>query len=196
MKKKLKKRDRRIFYLGITIFFLIILYIYLLDENIENISIQYFHKSAKPIAEYKFTKEGELIFFSKATREEIKQIDIEITDNQREFLTGLMYRQSMPDSAGMLFILRQFRPPFFWMRNTYIPLDMIFVDRNMKIVKIQKNTKPLSEKRIPIHGNSEYVVEVNAGFCDKHNIMTGDYILFRPISITKRNNSNLQKTYQ
>jgi uncharacterized membrane protein (UPF0127 family) len=185
MKKKHKKRDRRILYLWITFFLLIISYIYVFDEKIAILHRKIFYKSSESINEPEFTKEGELTFLSKETRKQIKQIDIEITDNQREIMTGLMYRQSMPDTAGILFTFEQFKPPFFWMRNTYIPLDMIFVDRNMKIVKIQKNTTPLSKELIPLHRHTEYVVEVNAGFCDKHHITTGDYILFRPIVITK-----------
>ena len=64
------------------------------------------------------------------------------------------------------------------MKNTYIPLDIIFANGNMQILTIHKNTKPLSEKLIPSYGDSLYVVEVNAKFCDKYGIRVGDYFRF------------------
>lgn len=93
-----------------------------------------------------------------------------------------MFRRSMPDTAGMLFIFEQSEPQVFYMKNTYIPLDIIFVNENSQIVTIQKNTKPLSDKLIPSYMDSLYVVEVNAGFCDTHGIHIGDSIIFtKPI---------------
>jgi hypothetical protein len=62
------------------------------------------------------------------------------------------------------------------MKNTYIPLDMIFVDKKMQIVKIEKNTIPLSEKLIAVPKDALYTVEVNAGFCDRHSLKIGDSI--------------------
>jgi len=128
--------------------------------------------------EPRFTKEGELTFLSKTDRKKIITIDIEIADNAYEREKGLMYRHSLPDNAGMLFIFEQSGPLSFWMRNTYIPLDIIFADENRQIVTIQKNTKPLSYAQIPSKRNSKYVVEVNAGFCDKYGIAVGDFITF------------------
>jgi uncharacterized membrane protein (UPF0127 family) len=135
-------------------------------------------ESVKPVDKAKFIKEGKVIFFSKETKKKIIQIDVEIADNPDEIATGLMYRHSMPDKAGMLFIYEETQPLAFWMKNTYIPLDIIFVDENMQIVTIQKNTKPLSEKLILSDRDSMYVVEVNAGFCDKYFIKIGDYLSY------------------
>jgi uncharacterized membrane protein (UPF0127 family) len=128
--------------------------------------------------EPRFTKEGELTFLSKTGKKKILHIDIEIAGNDYEREKGLMYRHSLPDNAGMLFIFEQSGPVSFWMRNTYIPLDIIFADENRQIVTIQKNTKPLSYAQIPSKRNSKYVVEVNAGFCDKYGIVIGDFITF------------------
>ena len=75
--------------------------------------------------EPKFIKEGQLIFLSGKTKEIIIQIDIEIADTPHEIATGLMYRRSMPNTAGMLFIYKQSQQLFFWMKNTYIPLDIM-----------------------------------------------------------------------
>jgi hypothetical protein len=128
--------------------------------------------------EPQFKKEGELIFLRKGTQEKIVRIDIEIAGNPYKRATGLMFRSSLPDNAGMLFIYEKTQPLFFWMKNTYIPLDIIFANGKMQIVTIHKNTKPLSEKLILSYADSLYVVEVNAGFCDKYGIRVGDYFRF------------------
>jgi len=132
----------------------------------------------KIILDAQFIKEGVLTFHDKTTSGIIIQIDIEIADSPDKLSTGLMYRRSLPDSAGMLFVLKESKLSCFWMKNTYIPLDIIFADENMEIITIQKNTTPLSEEPIPSKGYSMYVIEVKAGFCDKHRIKIGDFIKF------------------
>jgi uncharacterized protein len=136
-------------------------------------------QTVRNVGESNFVKEGELIFFTKKNRAQIVQIDIEIADTPHELTTGLMHRRSIPKTAGMLFIFDRSQLLFFWMKDTYIPLDIIFIDENMQILRIQKNVKPLSEKLIPSLRNAKYVVEVNAGFCDEQSIEVGDYIKFR-----------------
>jgi uncharacterized membrane protein (UPF0127 family) len=131
--------------------------------------------SSTPFNEPQFTKEGELTFFSK-NNNEIITIDIEIPDTPEEKRRGLMYRHVMADTEGMLFIHGMTKYRFFWMKNTYIPLDMIFVDKKMQIVKIEKNTTPLSEELISVPKETYYTIEVNAGFCDQHGIEIGDSI--------------------
>jgi len=135
-------------------------------------------ESINPVGRAKFIKEGKVIFFNKETKDKIIQIDVEIADNPEEITTGLMYRHFMPDKAGMLFIYEETQPLAFWMKNTYIPLDIIFVDENMQIVTIKKNAIPLSEQLILSNRDSMYVVEVNAGFCDKYRIKSGDYLSY------------------
>lgn len=125
-----------------------------------------------------FTKEGEVSFVRKNTNETIKRIDVEIADNDAERSKGLMYRSTMPDSLGMLFIFEGSEPQSFWMKNTLISLDIIYVDENKTIVTIQPNTKPLSEDPIPSYRNAQYVVEVVAGFCERHGIKEGDKVVF------------------
>jgi uncharacterized protein len=134
--------------------------------------------SADSLNEVKFHREGELAFISKESRKKIKTIDIEIADTPEELEAGLMYRRTMADTEGMLFVFEKAKARLFWMKNTYLPLDMIFVDKDMKIVKIEKKKTPMSEKRIPTGKNMLYTVEVNAGFCDRYGINVGDYIQF------------------
>jgi hypothetical protein len=130
---------------------------------------------ASSFSEPQFTKEGELGFFRKNTTEIIR-IDIEIPDTPEEKRRGLMYRKTMAETEGMFFVNEIHKFRFFWMKNTYIPLDMIFVDKKMQIIKIEKKTAPLSENLITVPKEAQYIIEVNAGFCDRHGIRTGDSI--------------------
>lgn len=125
--------------------------------------------------ERQFTKEGELSFFGKTGEKRIT-IDIEMPDTREERARGLMYRRSMAETGGMLFVHGPRRGVFFWMKNTYIPLDMIFADKEMKIIQIRRNTTPLSEEPIFLPAGTEYTIEVNAGFSDRHGIQPGDSI--------------------
>jgi uncharacterized protein len=131
--------------------------------------------SVRPFHELQFTKEGKLTFFSKNNKE-IVSINIEIADTPEEKSRGLMYRHVMAATEGMVFMNDMTKQHFFWMKNTFIPLDMIFVDEKMQIVKIEKNTVPLSEKRIAVPKDAQYTIEVNAGFCAQYRIKIGDSI--------------------
>jgi uncharacterized membrane protein (UPF0127 family) len=123
-----------------------------------------------------YTKEGEVTFWKDGKK--LRKIDVEIAENEAERAKGLMFRPYIPDSVGMLFIFNESVPQGFWMKNTAISLDIIYVDENKKIVSIAKNTKPYSEESIPSLGNAQYVVEVNAGFTERNHIKTGDAISF------------------
>ncbi len=122
-----------------------------------------------------FTKEGELAF-SSADGKEIARIEIEIAKDDRERSLGLMFRRSMLPTQGMLFVFDHSEPQSFWMKNTLIPLDLLFVDENNVITTIHQNTPVRSEASLPSTGNAKYVVEVNAGFCSLHGIKVGDKI--------------------
>ena len=123
-----------------------------------------------------FKKEGELLFISNHEGDTLAVIDIEIADNEQKTAQGLMYRNAMPRNAGMLFLMPREDIQSFWMRNTYIPLDMIFVNSNKEIVTIHANTTPMNENSYISKAPALYVVEVNAGYCNKNNIKEGDKI--------------------
>jgi len=125
-----------------------------------------------------FTKHGELFFVKASHKDTIQQIDIEIADNDHTRSQGLMYRASLPNNAGMLFIFENEQKQSFWMKNTYIPLDIIFVNSTMEIVSISENCQPFAEWSIASEKPALYVVEVNAGFCYKNGIGVGDRIKF------------------
>lgn len=125
-----------------------------------------------------FLKEGSLSFVNGNTGSKIKQIDIELADDDAQRAQGLMYRKSMGDDQGMLFIMERNEQQGFWMKNTYISLDIIYVGADSTIVDIYKNAKPLDLKSMPSRGLAKYVVEVNGGWTTKNGIAKGDKITF------------------
>lgn len=134
--------------------------------------------SKQPV-EPKFIKEGTLAFGSKDSTGAFSpkiNIDIEVAADMIETSRGLMYRRSMDEKQGMLFIFDETEPKSFWMKNTYISLDIIYTDGQGKIVTIQPNTTPLSEAQVPSYVPAQFVVEVNAGFCERHGVVEGDWI--------------------
>jgi len=87
-----------------------------------------------------------------------------------------MYRDKLAENQGMLFVFEGEEDRSFWMKNTVLSLDMIFVNGKNQIVTIHKNTTPYSEQSYASTNPSQYVVEVNAGYTDKHKISVGDHI--------------------
>ncbi len=124
---------------------------------------------------YDFKKEGEVVFFGEDGTQKV-EIDVEIADNPGKITLGLMYRDLLDPLQGMLFIFPEEAPRAFWMRNTILPLDMIFTDDEGKIVTIHEHTVPFSQESYVSTIPARYVVEVNAGFCNSHDIKTGDKI--------------------
>jgi len=101
---------------------------------------------------------------------------VEIADEPIERARGLMYRRSMADDEGMLFDFGQEQPESFWMRNTLISLDMLFITANGTVESIAKRTTPLSEKSIPSKGPVRFVLEINGGLSDRLGIKPGDTV--------------------
>jgi len=103
-------------------------------------------------------------------------LDIEIADSEKERTQGLMYRHHLPENAGMLFIFDRDELRSFWMKNTFISLDIMFIHSSGEIVSIQKYTQPGSTYSVPSEKPAKYVLEVNAGFTDRYDINPGDSI--------------------
>ncbi len=125
-----------------------------------------------------FKAQGQLVFLKHGSGAVLKMITIQIADNDAERAEGLMWRRYMPENEGMLFIFGDQELLTFWMKNTYIPLDMVFANKEGKIVRIYPDATPLSEASISSNSPAQYVVEVNAGFCAKYGINVGDKIEF------------------
>lgn len=134
-------------------------------------------KNLKPTA-ITFKKEGELTLFKSKSDSIILKLDIEIADTDYDVQTGLMYRNSMQENEGMLFVFPEMRERFFYMKNTRIPLDLIYIDNNKFIVSFQENAKPLNESSLPSIAPAQYVLEVNAGLAEKWLLEVGDRIEF------------------
>jgi uncharacterized protein len=104
------------------------------------------------------------------------QVEIADTEGGREF--GLMYRKHLDDDAGMIFVFDHPQHLSFWMKHTEIPLDMIFADANGRVIGIIANALPFSERQLSVAADSQYVLEVNGGFCKRHRIESGARLKF------------------
>lgn len=121
-----------------------------------------------------FKKEGNLKIFKADSDSVIKSIDIEIADTDYETQTGLMYRTELKDNQGMLFIFPDEDYRSFYMKNTKIPLDIIYISEDKRIVGIQKNAEPFNESSLPSEAPAKYVLEVYAGLSEKWQLEVGD----------------------
>ncbi len=124
-----------------------------------------------------FTKEGEA-YVIKQNGDTISQLDVEFAESDYEHQTGLMYRESMDQDQGMIFIYTSERQRNFYMKNTYIPLDILYFDADTLFVSAQENAVPRDETSLPSDGPAQYILEVNAGLNNDWNLAEGDRISF------------------
>jgi len=103
---------------------------------------------------------------------------VEISSTEKEKAHGLMFRKYLHPNHGMLFLYDPPRFARFWMKNTYIPLDLIFIDSQDKIVQIYEKAKPLSQKIIRSQQPVKAVLELSAGSVAKYNIKLNQIIKF------------------
>ena len=104
--------------------------------------------------------------------------NVEVAKTIEERKIGLMYRKELLNNEGMLFIFPREKIIQLWMKNTYIPLDVIFNSENKVIVDIKKNMEKLSETIVKSKVRSRYALEFNAGLINKLDIEIGDKVLF------------------
>jgi uncharacterized membrane protein (UPF0127 family) len=106
-----------------------------------------------------------------------ERFSVEVADTSQKQALGLMYRDSMPENHGMLFVFRDEAPRSFWMKNTRIPLDILFFDKNLKLVSASLEAKPCRVRRCPTYPSvlpAMYVLELNAGKAAELGIGPGD----------------------
>lgn len=120
----------------------------------------------------------ELVFISNDSKK-LHKFKIAIADDFKKRERGLMEIKKLPEDHAMLFTFEESQIVNFWMKDTLIPLDIIFVDKSNKILSIAKNNKPLDEKIISSEFEVNKTLEVNAGIVDKYNIKVGDKISFK-----------------
>lgn len=110
------------------------------------------------------------------TRSGVHVFSVEIAKTDEERATGLMYRKELPEGRGMLFDFTPEQQVSMWMKNTFIPLDMIFIRSDGRILRIAENTTPQSEKIIQSGGLAKGVLEVIGGTAKKYGIEAGDRV--------------------
>lgn len=170
-KKSVKKIPKVPFYKTKKVFIVLIaLFVFILV---------YFLIIKKSTNEPVWVKEGIVTFLNKETKQVISRIDVEVAMYPNERAQGLMYRTKMDEDKGMLFIFEKEEPQSFWMKNTIIPLDILFISSKGVINTIHQNTTPYSEQSLPSKEKSQFVVEVNAGYCQMLGIKEGDLIEYK-----------------
>jgi hypothetical protein len=125
------------------------------------------------------TPRGRVLDYTKEIRflddkgNKISSIKAAVVDTDEERNQGLMDVWDMPENNGMLFVFDYEAPLSFWMANTPLSLDIIFLNKDKEIVNIHTNTPPLSERQFESKGNAMFVIEVNAGYSLKYDIREG-----------------------
>jgi uncharacterized membrane protein (UPF0127 family) len=106
-------------------------------------------------------------------------VHVELASTEPERARGLMYRNHLEPDAGMLFLFPEPAPLAFWMKNTLIPLDMLFLDHDRRVVGIVENAAPETETARRVGGQSQYVLEVGGGLSRQWGIEPGSTVEFR-----------------
>ncbi|HEX4148383.1 MAG TPA: DUF192 domain-containing protein [Pirellulales bacterium] len=106
----------------------------------------------------------------------VHAFSVELATNDAERALGLMFRKSLPEGHGMLFDFKTDQPVQFWMHNTYISLDMVFIRGDGRVLRVAENAKPMSDDLIPSGGPVRAVLEVIAGTARKLHIAPGDRV--------------------
>ena len=111
-----------------------------------------------------------------ASKTGVHAFSVEMAENDADRAKGLMFRKELPEGRGMLFDFHRDQDVSFWMENTYIPLDMIFIRGDGRILRIAENTEPLSTRMIPSGRPVRAVLEVIGGTARKLGIAPGDRV--------------------
>lgn len=102
---------------------------------------------------------------------------VEVADEDAERAQGLMFRREMAPDRGMIFLYPDEAPRFFWMKNTYLPLDIVFFDAGGRVVHVAENTTPFSERTISSRAPAMGALEINAGLAAAHGIGPGTVLV-------------------
>lgn len=108
-------------------------------------------------------------------------VGVEIVSTEAQIERGLMFREHLPPDQGMLFLMSEEKDWPFWMRNTLIPLDLIYIARDMTIAGIVENAEPRTDTLRGVGKPSLFVLEVNGGFCAAHKIAAGAKVQFEGV---------------
>lgn len=103
----------------------------------------------------------------------VSSVEVAVADDDESRSQGLMDVFELPEDKGMIFIFENEQPRSFWMANTPLSLDILFVNADMEIIRIHRQTSPYSMDNILSDGPAMYTIEVNAGYTQRHDIMEG-----------------------
>ncbi len=109
----------------------------------------------------------------------IAEFNCEIADTPVKRARGLMFRESLDENRGMLFIFPDEKNHSFWMKNTLISLDIIFINQDKQIVGIVENAEPENSQQLKVDRPSKYVLEIKSGLVEKYEIETGQKFKFK-----------------
>ena len=129
---------------------------------------------AQPAASFALSRDTLVLETASGTH----RFNIEVATTEQERALGLMYRRSLPDDGGMLFLYDRPQPAAMWMRNTVISLDMIFIDAEGRVHRIESNTEPFSTTPIESDGDVVGVLELNAGKAVAIGLRPGDRVVY------------------
>lgn len=113
------------------------------------------------------------------------KFSVELALNSRQHAQGLMFRRRMAPDAGMLFVYRREETTAMWMKNTFIPLDMLFIGRNGTVRRIAERTVPMSETVIPSGGPVVAVLELSAGTASRLGLKPGDKVVSKALGTAR-----------
>ncbi|GAB4198385.1 MAG: hypothetical protein OHK0013_07420 [Sandaracinaceae bacterium] len=108
-------------------------------------------------------------------------VTVEVARTPAETQRGLMFRRHLEPDRGMLFQFARSRHLTFWMHNTFIPLDMVFITSDMRVLGVVENATPETDDPREVEGESQFVLEVNAGFAREHGIVAGTRVRFEHV---------------
>ena len=108
-------------------------------------------------------------------------VDVEVVSTEAKIERGLMYREHLPMDQGMLFLMSRVYDWSFWMHNTLIGLDIIFITKDMKVAGVAANAKPQDDSLLKVGVPSLYVLEVNAGWAAAHQVVAGTPVQFEAV---------------
>jgi len=111
----------------------------------------------------------------------VSAVHVEVARTPEELERGLMFREKLGSADGMLFVFPQSAEHTFWMKNTLIPLDMVFIDEGHAVAGIVASAEPMTTTPRTVGVASRYVLEVNGGFCAAHGVTRGDLVRFESV---------------
>lgn len=152
---------RKIKYWSLSFYYFILIFYLVSCNNYDN--------SSRQELETGVVKTARITFYDPEGKKNI-EIVAELAETEYMQSKGLMFREDMPENSGMMFIYNDERIRTFWMKNTPLPLDIIFLNKDLKIIKIHARTTPYSQQLYSSGNPAQFVLEVNGGFCERYGI--------------------------